>query len=168
MTKKIYPNPFELYINVMKHNIKTLDKLIEINELFSELSQKRIATLGNESKKLNSEVKIRDIKYYNFYETPSISYEDFVEPFLNDSNRPPGPINEPLEDFEEITYDSIQNSPISTFEQLSNEEIFKLNLFGIYRASDLDKYDISDISKNTGIPESELNQLNDQIRRFLP
>ncbi len=168
MTKKVYPNPFELYINVMQYNIKTLNKLIDMNELFSELAQKRISVLGNGPKKINSEVKIKDIKYHNPNEKPSISFEDFVEPFSKNFAIESKPITEPLEDYEEIAHDSIQNSPISIFEELTAEQTLKLNLFGIHSANDFERYNLSTISKNTGISESELNQIITQVRKYLP
>lgn len=161
-------------MSAIKYNLKSLNRLIEFNELFFDLaiqsfsngfetsaaSQRNIFEVEHETKIMEEEKDNNNIKKQHTEDLTKIPADLGVYNLG---------ISEPqadLEGLEDLYHSILENRPISMLNNLSSENAELLNSYGINTIHDLKEGNISAISRGTGIPRTELNNLRRQIQCY--
>jgi hypothetical protein len=161
MKNNEHHNLFSWYLDIIKYNIKSLNRLVEANEFFLDIVKKSL-TNGfpkNDFKSLelegdNDAEITKDRTIENSLEIPDeleIYNMGMIIPQTN------------LEDLEDMYDSMMDNRPITTLKNLSTEHADILNLYGIRTIQDLEEKNITEISRDTGISKTWLYNLRRQI-----
>jgi hypothetical protein len=160
MEKKYYPNPFELYAYIINHNVMVLNKFIQMNMRFFELTIKRISffqTTSMDKDNATKKVLIKELVELTPESEPIKEPQPNIDKLEFDAYHAKSTMKKTAEQaMEDINLELINNKPISAVTFLDSEQIMKLNLFGIHTIKDLNESNLNHISKKTGIPRSNL------------
>ena len=152
---------FSWYLNIFKYNIKSLNRLLEVNEFFLDIVKNSLTNGFSEtdfnSIELKGENNIEIVQ--NQINKNSVEITDELEIYNLGMIKPQANF-EGLEDM----YDSMMdNRPITTLKNLNTEHAEILNFYGIHTIHDLEEKNITRISRDTGISKTWLYNLKRQI-----